>query len=265
MQEIDRLKTIKFDNPRLKFGIDRDEENKDVKDYILTGDQNIFNRIYQRRKPTIEYLANKYNWLNEDAASEIRIVLVRTVNSYGVNGKKTDFNTFFYSSVKNHFSNMAKRRYRKKRTTIDGLDPLNRMVQLDSCISDDETSFHELISQDDDTVRENINFQALLFEISQGNKYIISILTEIHDMTKREITKNSNLIFSFSFPLISGDMLSDISDAISLPSDVYDVVHMSTKDSIISAKICVDGKKFTEHIANVILDKNIITTKNKGI
>lgn len=265
MQEIDRLKTIKIDNPRVKFGIDRDEENNDVKEYVLTGDQSLFDKIYKRRKLTIEYLAKKYNWLTEDAASEISIVLIRTVNSYGKNGKKTDFNTFFYSSIKNHFSNIAKKRYRKKRTTIEGTDPLNRMVPLDSCIGDDEsTSFHEFVSNDDESVRDKIDFQDLLFDVSRGNAYIASILFEVQDMTKREISKDTELIFSFSFPLVSGDISIDIASAIGLPNDAYSIVSSSVENGKIQARVYVNGKKFISHVAKSFSDRQVVSMKNKG-
>ena len=111
-------RTPKKENPRFKFGIDRKEENQEVKTYLETGDERIFEKLYQRRLPTIDYLAKKYSWLSEDAGSEIRMVLVRTVNGYGCNGKTTDFNTYFFSSVKNHFSNIAKKKYRKKRMSL---------------------------------------------------------------------------------------------------------------------------------------------------
>jgi len=266
MVEIDRIKTVEIENPRLKFGIDRDEENQDVKEYIKTGNQIIFNRIYHRRKPTIEYLAKKYYWLTEDAASEIRIVLVRTVNSYGKNGKKTDFNTFFYSSVKNHFSNLAKKRYRKKRTTIDGLDPLNRMIQLDSCVGDDESSssFHELISNDDEAFREDMNFKDLLAKISKGNKYIASVLSEIRDMTRREISNDKELIFSFLFPVISGEISIDIATAIGIPEDVYNIVSVSIESDKIHSRICVNGKKFISYIAGCFPEIIEASIKNKG-
>lgn len=265
MEEIQRVKNIKIDNPRLRFGIDRDEENRDVIDFVRTGDQNIFNRIYYRRKPTIEYLAKKYNWLTEDAASEIRIVLVRTVNSYGKNGKNTDFNTFFYSSVKNHFSNIAKKRYRKKRTTIDGTDPMNRTVTLDSCIGDDDgSSLHEFISNEDRSMTDNFDFESLLFKISKGNKYISDILFEIKDLTRREIIKESDLIFNFSFPLISGDAELDISGAIGIPSDSYNVMNTFIENRTIKSIICINGKRFIDHIAKSFSNCESEMVENRG-
>lgn len=254
MDQVEEIKNIKIDN-RLKFGIDRDEENRDVMEFVKTGNQRIFEKIYQRRKSTIEYLAQKYCWLTEDAASEIRIVLVRTVNSYQNSKNKTDFNTFFYTSVKNHFSNIAKKRYRKKRTTLDGSDPMNKMVHIDSFFGEDEdTSMHEFISEEHDKTSENIDFQNLLIDLSHGNKYVMNIISEIYDMTKKEILKTESMIFNFSFPLISGDAVTDISAAIGLPEDSYSVVSSIINNSKIDSCISVNSKKILSYLEKNFLD-----------
>ncbi len=246
----------KKENPRIKFGIDREEENQEVKTYLRTGDERIFERVYQRRLRTIEYLAKKYSWLSEDAGSEIRMVLVKTVNGYGCNGKTTDFNTYFFSSVKNHFSNIAKKKYRKKRMTFDGFDPANKTVPLDSFMDDNEGSsqFHELISPDDETTKNKLKMDHYLHMFSDGNNFLFHVMEEMIQMSKRQIVKK-DMVFDYSFPLITGDVFVDVGEGVGLPDDMFDVVETKINDNLINAKVKVKSKKLIKFLVKKISEK----------
>jgi len=250
-------KRIKKDNPRIKFGIDREIENNEVKTYLKTGDESIFERVYQRRIPTIKYLAKKYAWLSEDADAEIRMVLVRTVNGYGGNGKTTDFNTYFFSSVKNHFSNIAKKKYRKKRMTFDGLDPANKSIPLDSFIDEEDSSqFHELISSDDETMENRIKMDHYLHEFSEGNQFLVHVMEEMTQMSKRQIVKK-DMIFDYSFPLITGDVSTDITEGVGLPEEIFDIMESKINDHMISAKIKIKSRKLIGFLGKRVAEKQL--------
>ena len=239
-------------DPKLKFGIDRKQENKDVRMYVKSGNEEIFNRLYENRLPTIDFLARRYKWLCEDAASEIRIVLVRSVNKYR-EGQTTDFNTYFFTSVKNHFSNLAKKRFRKKRTTFDGLDPLHQTIPLDSFIDDEENSskFHELISDGNSDSEKCEMMEHYLYHLSGGNRFLLHVIKEFSDMSKRKISKKE-ISFDFKFDLVTGDLFEDVSKQIGLPKRMFDIVKAKVRMGAIDASVKVKGKKLIEHFVEKI-------------
>jgi DNA-directed RNA polymerase specialized sigma24 family protein len=241
----DAIEKIKKDikDSELKFGINRKEENSDVLEYAQTGDESIFERIYSRRLPTIEHLARQYNWLSDSAASEIKIVFIKTIREYGKNGRKTDFNTFFYSSVKNNFVNAIKRKYRKKRTTIDGCDPLNKTLPLDEFINDDENSvtMHEFISDDHLKNGDLLHFEDCVNLLSGHNELLSLIIKSFSGLTRNQILREKTLI-NYSFPVVSGDILEDVYLGAGMSRNCFDIEKTEVKDGKIYSELKVNPK-----------------------
>jgi len=248
----------------VKFGIDRDEENRQIKEYLRTGDERIIEEVYKKRIPTIQFLARRYHWLTEDAASEINVVFTRTVNRYGKNGKKTDFNTFFFSSVKNHFSNLAKKKYRKKRTTLDGNCPDSITIPLDSCVGDDEsTQFHELIADDGESRSSDLRTQDFIRDICEDDDFLFEALQLTIDLTKRQIVRRE-ITFEHWFPLVTGDIYTDIASCTTLPSEAYDVIEHVIENGKIKCLIKMNNKAFLSFVAKKVRESGIVNVPLEG-
>ena len=249
--EIQCTEVEQKDKKRVKFGIDRDVENKEVLEFRKNRDERLFEKLYERRTPTIKYLANRYHWLSEDAFSEISVVFVRTVERYGKNGKTTDFNTFFFSSVKNHFSNVAKKKFRNKRTTFDGKDPALRSVQLDSCIDQDGDSqmFHELISnQDQFAASEQDRLEEYVTQLCEGNDFLCAVMMVLLDFTRRQIVRRQHVV-SYRCPLISGDLKEDIRTACNIPGDLFEIEEASVHGDDIVCRVSLNTKPLLDYLA----------------
>jgi DNA-directed RNA polymerase specialized sigma24 family protein len=251
-------------NSRIKFGIDRDVENQQVLDYIKTGDELIIEEVYKLRMPTIEHLGRINSWITEDAASEVNLVFVRCIQSYGKNGKTTDFNTFFYSSVKNHFANLLKKKYRKKRTTFLDEDPSLTMLSLD-CPSHgkngEDINLHEIIAdsgnEENDVMTERLN------EISGGNQSIVDILLNFVELTKRQIVRRE-FIFDRKFSLITGDVSNDIELGMGVPAETFEILTSEVKDDKIFCKIKIVPQEFISHIKEKIESNEEVFHSIKG-
>ncbi len=249
----------------IRFGINRKQENIEVLEYSNTGDEDLFKRLFERRKQTFDCLARQYTWLSEDALSEIKIIFFKTAQKYGKNGRKTDFNTFFYSSVKNHFVNSIKRKYRKKRTTIDGGDPLNKTMALDNFIGENEDSntLHELVVFDNEKLENIANFQDCVNIISNGNKLVEQIIKSFSGLNRNQILRDHPVI-SCSFPVISGNILEDVIIGADLPQDSFEIMSSSVQDSVINVELKISAKKFISSIIEKISEKKSVYEEITG-
>lgn len=254
------IEKIKKDikDSELKFGINRKEENNDILEYAKTGDESLFERIYKRRLPTIEHLARQYYWLSDSATSEIKIVLIKTIREYGKNGRKTDFNTFFYSSVKNNFVNAIKRKYRKKRTTIDGCDPLNKTLPLDEFINDDDsTTMHEFISDDHIKNEDLLHFEDCIKLLSGKNELLSLIIKSFNGLTRNQILREKALI-KYSFPIVSGDIMEDIYLGSGISRNCFNIEKTEVADGKIYSELRVNPKNVMVLLQEKLnLDKEI--------
>ena len=248
----------KREQSKKKFGIDRDVENDEILKYQIEGNERLFEKIYARRIPTIQYLAKKYVWLAEDSFSEINMVFVRTVNNYGTNGKKTDFNTFFYSSVINHFANVAKKKFRKKRTTIEDKDPECKTIPLDGCYNDDSNCFHELIASPNGEYFHNIELNDYITEICSGNEKISAVLLSMIDLSKRQVMRQE-IKFVFDFCYITGDIIEDVNFSLNIPEKCFVILDVKTNGEYFSATILFDNKKIVDYFAKQILEKRVFS------
>ncbi len=247
-QEYDLLKKVKIQ--KTKNIIDRKEENKDVLEYVETGDDKLFEKIYHRRLSTINYLAHQYYWLSEDAASEIKIVFIKTVRGYKKNKRKTDFNTFFYSSVKNHFVNMIKYKYRKKRTTIDDADPLFKTTPLDEFLNEDSNlQRHELVDNNQKNPYDLFSYEVLADFLSKDNQMIKDIILCIKGLDRQEMRK-SNIIIDHQFEYRTDDVLFDFYDQLKIPKNSVEMIENQVKGDRVYAKVEVNTQVFMKYMRN---------------
>lgn len=138
--------------------IDRDGEDLLVRKYQNTNDKLILEQLYNIRKQTLQIWANKYSYLRtseEDLLSEVGIIWLKCVNQYEYNPKartvrtksgkfvlsrngekktvfkRTSFNTFLYTSLKNYMSNIFKWQHSRKRVDKEGRPQESRLLSID--------------------------------------------------------------------------------------------------------------------------------------
>jgi len=222
--------------------IDRKIENERILEYLETRDETIFNEVYKNRIYTIDYLANQYKWVVEDSASEIRLVLVKTLNSYGKNGKKTDFNTYFFTSVKNHFANLIKKKYRKKRDPRVSEDQPAFIFSLDDIVTEDGTNYHEFIACENNELNDYIYNDYAITIMSGGSEFLKKFINKILSMKRKEIL-TSVIKENFVFDIVSGEYVDDICNQIEIDKKLYEITNINVKNNKIEAEISIYGKK----------------------
>lgn len=111
------------------FNIDRDQEDRDVVKYQRSGDQELFEKIYDARIPTIKWWTRAYHYViggHADMEGELRYYFVRAINAY--DKKRGHFNTCLYTFFINHIRNMITKRGSHKRTTAQAKSNLENFV-----------------------------------------------------------------------------------------------------------------------------------------
>jgi hypothetical protein len=111
-----------------KCKIDRDLEDAQIMEFQVTQDPQLFRTIYDRRIPTLRYLAKKHAYLHdskEDMFCYLNRLFLTCVRGYiktvtkVVNGKEvvrnTPFNTYFFSAVLNRNINLNAKNDAQKR------------------------------------------------------------------------------------------------------------------------------------------------------
>lgn len=194
------------------FNIDRNAENADVERYKKTGDTAIFEKVYERRIPTLRVWARKNGHLlngADDMFGEFSQVFFKAVNKYSI--KKGSFNTYLFTLLLNCVKNIKNGKKAKKRRPIN-LDPnstSNFVLSLDWGYHDEDGSggtLKDILANslsdgsnaiDDIHLSETINvlakndakIQAFLRKLSNGET-LSSIIKESKTKTgKIEITK----------------------------------------------------------------------------
>jgi len=271
VRETDELKALIVSDKtgrEIRCGVDRKEENIMVREYARTRDDDIFNYIYRNRLPTIRFLARRYAWLCDDPVSEINVVFTRTVNEYGKNGRRTDFNTFFFSSVKNHFANIRKKKFRKKRTLSDGTAPEQNTLPLDSFIGNDSDSsmLHELVASDSDDGIQGFWLQDCIEMLSDGNPVLKEVVEDFLHGTKRQNMKNEHYV-RVEVPLpkergYSQKFLHNlIITAVDLPTHLYEIIVCNKNKEVVVAELLICNKEMIKYLQQMVLEKDIISVK----
>lgn len=143
--------------------INRDEEDSLVCQYIKNKDTGIMLKLLNIREQTLRYMARKYAYLDneDDMYSEFKGVWLKCLKKYNggmkmrqardksgnllldENGspkmvsKKTPFNTYLFTSMKNRVSNIIKKRHSKKLLDDSGNPVSETMRSLDYEYGDD--------------------------------------------------------------------------------------------------------------------------------
>ena len=152
--------------------IDRNEENKLVMHYQKTKDVATLKKLLDVRDQTIRYMAKKYAYLDneDDMYSEFKGVWLRCVKKYDPTirirpmrtkggkiildakgktktiNKRTPFNTYLYTSMKNRVWNIIKRRHSKKLLDGNGNPVAETTKSLDYVYGEDgETTLKDIL------------------------------------------------------------------------------------------------------------------------
>ena len=145
--------------------IDRDKEDLMVKRYRKTEDPHALHDLYLLREPTLKVWARRAAYLadsEDDMFADLRVVWLRCVNRYKYEAeirpvrtkqggfvrdedgkikkalRRTAFNTFLYTSLRNHISNIHKKRHSLKRLDNEGVPIQQTMKSLDYQFGDED-------------------------------------------------------------------------------------------------------------------------------
>ena len=174
---------LSFDNSI----IDRNEEDRDVKEYQKTGDLKILDKIYRRRKPTLQAWAAKHfypglHFSEHDMMSDLSIVLINAVEKYDPE-RKVAFNTCLYTFLLNRIKYMKNSTHAKKRSSDEYEGPKSGMVlSLDYSYNDKEgadTTLKDILPGNEPDGYQVNSFDDMINNLSSGNEDIKDFLLRI--------------------------------------------------------------------------------------
>jgi len=138
--------------------VNRKKEDEMVVSYQTNGSQSVLEELYQLREPTLKVWAKKFSYLKmeeEDLFAETVSIWLKCINSYEyepqqrilktkdghilydeqgnaqTQWKRTPFNTFLFTSLRNHLRNLYKRNYSKKKTDDNGNSIDLNLISID--------------------------------------------------------------------------------------------------------------------------------------
>ena len=154
----DEVVEVSSDKEYQQFkSIDRSQENNLVGLYRKNKDVSVLSKLLELRDQTLRYMAKKYAYLDneDDMYSEFKRVWLKCVRKYDNNpkprpvrdksgkvvmnedgtmmmvSKKTPFNTYLYTSMKNRVWNIIKHRHSKRLSDDEGRPVVETMRSLD--------------------------------------------------------------------------------------------------------------------------------------
>jgi hypothetical protein len=202
--------TLRITNDEKKIfkDVDRDEEDRLVKEYQRTGDQGILGRLYAMREPTLWAWARKFSWLDDpkDMFSEFCMVWLNCVNRYDSEAKlrpvrnkdgsiqtdektgkakmdvrRTTFNTYSFTAFRNKSYNIIKKKMTRKRSDGCG-DPVFQSMRSLDISQEDERNLHDKLCDDSHKmIMSNVSCSDLIKAISQGDTEIAKVLQQYVD------------------------------------------------------------------------------------
>ncbi len=183
---IDNGKEKSKDIGNKKIVIDRDQENKDVASFQLTGDKNILEKIYVSRIPTIKFWAKKHFYpgltlSEEDLFGELSIVFIKAIKHYKIN--KGSFNTCLYTFFLNRLKNIKSGVHAKKRVSSEYEGPTNGMIlSLDYSYTDKsgtEVTLKDVIPSNCQDPYSLHSYEDILDLMSEGNELVKGFLDKV--------------------------------------------------------------------------------------
>lgn len=166
------------DEYRAFQSIDRNEEDKLVCQYHKGKSSSVLLRLLNIREQTLRYMAKKYAYLDneDDMYAEFKGVWLKCVKKYDgrvkirqavdrsgnlvveddgkpkMVARKTPFNTYLYTSMKNRVRNLLKRRHSKKLLDDNGNPVADTMRSLDYQYGDDgDLTLKDVLADDRST------------------------------------------------------------------------------------------------------------------
>ena len=181
----------------------REEEDKLVAEFQRTGDPRIHAKLFEIRQSTIEVWTKKYAWIYSDERelfSELCMVWLKCVQKYKYGAemrtirtrsgaivrdknnkvqktfKRTPFNTFLYTSLKNHILNLIKKKYSQKRLDDNGHPVEFGMKSLDYEFGEDGSTLYDIIEDPKPISERPIGAEWVIDEISRGDMEVRDVL-----------------------------------------------------------------------------------------
>ena len=182
----------------------RKEEDELVALFQKTGDKKAHERLFEIRKSTIEVWARRYAWVYDsfdDLFGELCIVWLKCVQKYKYDAcmrsvrtkeghlvkdenncvkkifKRTPFNTFLFTSFRNHILNTIKKKYSKKRLDESGNPIEFGMRSMDYEFGEDGATLHDVIESKTKVSNDlMVGADWIIEEISQGDERVKDVL-----------------------------------------------------------------------------------------
>jgi hypothetical protein len=179
--------------------VDRGSEDEMVNEYKKHENPDLLEKLYELREPTLKVWARKHAYLapsEEDMFADLRTVWLKCVMSYKYDPdiravrtksgafvhdedgrvktsfKRTPFNTFMYTALRNYVSNLIKKKYAKKRLDADGVPLDFTMKSLDYEYGDndgDGQSLYNILAGETHKEGSEMDAAKIINDISGGD------------------------------------------------------------------------------------------------
>jgi hypothetical protein len=195
------------DNERSVFKqVDRAKEDLMVRKFKDTRDMSLMGELFQMREPTLWVWAKKFAWLDseDDMFSEFKVVWSNCLQQYEYEArvrpvktrsgglvfdkqgkpvtrlKRTAFNTYLFTSIRNRAWNIIKKRNAKKMLDKNGKSILDSMMSFDYDFGDgqgDPLTLHDTVKdQKAPNADSTVQVEDIIRDVSQGDEDIAEIL-----------------------------------------------------------------------------------------
>ena len=306
-KEIDVKKQFSDEDKNVFKAPNRKEEDKLVESYQKTRSPKIHNQLFEIRKPTISVWAKKYAHVfdsEEDLFSELSVVWLKCVEKYNYAPeirtvrtkeghlvrdennnvkkvfKRTPFNTFLFTSFKNHIHNANKKKYSQKRLDDNGVPVEFGMKSLDSDPSEDNDSDMCLYSTIPGGVGVEIgqiDARLIIDSVSNGDNEVKVALSNILTNSKISDVKQACMVHSgktnirkTDLPfLIFGEFASQnikkiIANSLGLKENEFRLYHYEIYPTYVKYEILKENKDLKEKVFAAIKNaKNKFSSKKK--
>jgi hypothetical protein len=200
--------------------VNRKKEDELVREYVQTRNMSILEELYVMREPTLHVMARKWAWLETPANEDDMFTVFKTVWRKCVEGynyeaklravrnkdgsiaknpdgtvkmsfRRTQFNTYFFSSMLYIIRNMRKRKNRPSALDAEGHPICDTMIRLDAPLSDgdDSGTFYDVIAAKDEPLSNTIDSEHIIKKVAGQDGELRSVLRTFLD--QRHIRKVS--------------------------------------------------------------------------